>query len=156
MLERTVDELRRSAHLAGATLVPRQITPAGVSLEGCDAFLVLADANQSRLLVSNSARDTALPHSCLEAILALAPHRFALAVVGGRTRGFRNPEDGSVWSQTVERVLRQTEQTLALEVSSLSLFAHGGAVEQLAMVLTCVSVRAGKRRWLKGEQRCRG
>lgn len=142
MLERTVDELRRSAHLAGATLVPRQITPAGVSLEGCDAFLVLADANQSRLLVSNSARDTALPHSCLEAILALAPHRFALAVVGGRTRGFRNPEDGSVWSQTVERVLRQTDQALALEVSFLWLFAHCGAVEKFGNGVDCVCLCA--------------
>ena len=116
-LARTVQELRDSAHLANATLVSREITAEGVSLEGCDSYLVVADANQSRLLVSNSAHDTALPHSCLEAILA-SRHRLVLAVVGGRTRGFRNPEPGSVWSESVERVLRQTDQALALEVAS--------------------------------------
>jgi len=44
--------LAGSDHLSNATLLPREITHEGASLEGCDSFIVVADADQSRLLVS--------------------------------------------------------------------------------------------------------
>ena len=79
------------------------------------ARILVADADQSRLLVSNSAHDTALSHTSLEAILA-TNKKMVLAVVGGRTRGYSSPNTGQLWSDSVERVLRQTQQTLALKV----------------------------------------
>ena len=66
--------------------------------------------------VSNSAHDTALSHASLEDILA-SQRRLVLAIVGGRQRGFTDPEDGHVWSQTVEALLRRTRQALAIQVA---------------------------------------
>lgn len=114
-LDRTLAALRSSTQLARASLSPREITQEIVSLEGCDSFILVADADQSRLLVSNSAHDTALSHTSLEAILA-TNKKMVLAVVGGRTRGYSSPNTGQLWSDSVERVLRQTQQTLALKV----------------------------------------
>ena len=66
--------------------------------------------------VSNSAHDTALSHASLEDILA-SQRRLVLAIVGGRQRGFPDPQDGHVWSQTVEALLRRTRQALAIQVA---------------------------------------
>ena len=111
--------LQSSEHLSGASLLPREITQGGCDVQGCDAFIVVGDADQSRLLVSNSTHDTALSHASIESILT-SHKKVVLAVVGGRTRGFRNPVPPNVWSDTVENVLRKTQQTLALQVPPTS------------------------------------
>lgn len=78
--------------------------------------------------MSNSAHDTSLSHSSLERILA-SHQKFVLAIVGGRSRGFRNPPAGQLWSESVENVLKKTEQTLALKVpTTLCLRVHACAI----------------------------
>jgi hypothetical protein len=50
-LDRTLAFLQTSKHLCAAALESREIMHEGVSLDGCDAFIMVADADQSRLLV---------------------------------------------------------------------------------------------------------
>jgi hypothetical protein len=54
-----------------------------------------ADDLVFNMQVSNSSRDTALSHTSLESILA-SQKQLVLAVVGGRARGFSNPDAGQV------------------------------------------------------------
>lgn len=122
-LESTVNTLLFSSQVPSSVAVSaRQVTESATDLSNCDAFLLVADGNQSRLLVSNSARDTAPSHEALEEMLKLRDRGLlrgvgvVLAVAGGRVRGFRDPEGGSMWSPTVENVLRETDQTLALKL----------------------------------------
>jgi hypothetical protein len=48
-----MEDLGRCEHLSDAMILPRHITHEGASLQGCDSFILVADADQSRLLVSH-------------------------------------------------------------------------------------------------------
>jgi len=85
-------------------------------LSNCNAYVVCGDADQSRLLVCNSARDTSIMHEAVEYIFGqrnqgvLHGSGAILAVVGGAQRGFLPPDGGQMWSKTVEDLLRKTGQ----------------------------------------------
>jgi hypothetical protein len=85
-------------------------------LSNCNAYIICGDADQSRLLVCNSTRDTSVMHEAVQYIFSqrsegvLNGSGAVLAVVGGLQRGYLPPGDGQMWSHTVEELLRKTGQ----------------------------------------------